>query len=78
MSMIKPAQSSPHFEDRACDGERNQSDSSFDEPAVTAIVPIIAWSIAMLWTKGCPPCEWLNNISPPMIANADSGVAQAV
>ena len=42
ISMINPAQSNSHLKDRACDGARNQSASSLDEPAVTAMVPIIA------------------------------------
>ena len=47
MSRIKPAQGNSHLEDPMFDGERNQSASSLDEPAVTAMVPIIAWSIAI-------------------------------
>ena len=28
-----------------------------------------------LLAEGWPPCEWPNNISPPMMANTGSGVA---
>ena len=75
MNMINPAQSNSHLEERACAGARNQSDSSLDKPAVTAMVPITAWSIAILLAEGWTPCEWPNNISPPMMANTGSGVA---
>ena len=57
MSRINPAQSNSHLEDRADDGERSQSDSSLEEPAVTAMVPISAWPIAILWAEGWTPCE---------------------
>ena len=70
------AQSSSHLDDRACDRVRNQSDSSLDEPAVTAMVPMIAWCIAIFWAEGWTPCEWPNNISPPTMANAGSGIVQ--
>ena len=77
MSRIKAAQGNSHLEDPAHDGERNQSDRSFDEPAVTAMVPIIAWSIAIFAAEGWAPWEWPNNINPPMMAKSGSGLTQA-
>src|SRR6266850_6606297 len=76
MSSSNPAQSSTPLECRERDGELNQSDSNFDEPAVTAMAPIRAWVIAIVWAEGWRPCEWPNSISPPMMANVGNGVAQ--
>ena len=48
MRQNQAAQSHSHFEDCACNGKRNQADSSLDKPAVIAMVPMSAWSIAIL------------------------------
>ena len=76
MSKIKQAQGNFHLEGSVFDGERKQSASSLDEPAVTAMLPIIAWPIAIWWAEGWSPWEWANNISPPMIANMGNGETQ--
>jgi len=69
MSTIKPVQSHSYAWDRTCKGEWNQSDSSLDEPAVAAIIPIMAWCIAIFSAEGWTPCECPNNIRPPTMAN---------
>ena len=77
MSRVKTAQGNSHLENPAFDGEQNQSDRSLDEPAVTAMAPIIACSIAIFAAEGWTPWEWLNNINPPTMANSGNGATQA-
>ncbi len=57
MNRIRAAQGNSHLEGPAYDETRNQSDRSLDEPAVTAMVPIIAWSIAIFVAEGWKPWE---------------------
>jgi hypothetical protein len=52
MSRSNPAQNNSHREACLLDGERNQSDRSLHDPAVTAIVPITAWSKAIFSAEG--------------------------
>jgi hypothetical protein len=42
MKRINPAQSNSHLKGAVSDPERRHPDTSFDEPAVTAIAPITA------------------------------------